>query len=98
MYLIDYKIVNNIKYIINELYDFCKKIDIDFEKVKELMLENKWINPMHTDVPGPNGQLSYGGMCLPKDSEALLNCMKYFGSINGIIDTSIKERNLMRNE
>lgn len=80
----------------NELYDFCKKINIDFEKVKDLMLENKWINPMHTDVPGHDGKLSYGGMCLPKDSEALLNCMKDFGSINGILDASIKERNLMR--
>ena len=82
----------------NELYDFCQKINIDFEKVKDLMLENNWINPMHTDVPGPDGNLSYGGMCLPKDSEALLNCMKDFGSINGILEASIKERNLMRKD
>ena len=82
----------------NELYDFCQKINIDYEKVKELMLKNNWINPMHTNVPGHDGKISYGGMCLPKDSEALLNCMKDFKSAHSILEASIKERNLMRNK
>ena len=40
------------------------------------MLKNGWINPMHTTVPGPDGQLSYGGFCFPKDTNALLQFMK----------------------
>ena len=36
------------------------------------MLSNGWINPMHTQVPGQDGQLSFGGKCFPKDIKALL--------------------------
>ncbi len=38
----------------------------------DLMLKNNWINPMHTKVPGNDGQLSYGGKCFPKDTKALV--------------------------
>ena len=45
---------------------YVQKNDCDYKRVVELMLKNKWINPMHTNVPGPDGQLSYGGYCFPK--------------------------------
>ena len=80
----------------NELYDFCIKNDINFNKVRKLMLKNDWINPMHTNVPGPDGKLSYSGMCLPKDSEALLSCMKDSNAIHDILKSSVNERNIMR--
>ena len=31
---------------------------------------------MHTDVPGSDGLLGYGGACFPKDTKALYNYMK----------------------
>ena len=30
---------------------------------------------MHTNVPGTDGKLSYGGACFPKDTNALNNFM-----------------------
>ena len=80
----------------NELYLSCKKFNIDYDNVKDMMLKNNWINPMHTNVPGPDGKLSYGGVCFPKDTNALLNFMKDNDLMCEIIEATIKERNILR--
>lgn len=54
--------------IFNEFYFLCQKMGVDYEAVKGLMLANDWINPMHTVVPGPDGQASYGGACVSPES------------------------------
>lgn len=79
-----------------EIYLLCDKLKIDYNTVKDLMLKNGWINKMHTDVPGPDGQLSYGGMCFPKDTNALLQCMIKNDSPHAILENTIIERNIMR--
>ena len=82
--------------IFNEFYFLCQKKGIDFECVKEMMLKNNWINPMHTQVPGPDGQPSYGGACFPKDTNALNHFMKTNGSPNRVLEACIDERDSMR--
>ena len=82
----------------NELYLLCKKTNCDFDVVKSLMLKNKWISPHHTRVPGPDGKLSYGGYCFPKDTNALLQFMKNKNSNYKILEATILERNEMRND
>jgi UDPglucose 6-dehydrogenase len=82
----------------NELYQLCNKNGCDYETVRKIMIQNKWVNDMHTQVPGPDGQLSYGGMCFPKDTNALNEYMKKYNSMNAIIDATINERNTMRND
>jgi len=82
--------------IFNEFYFLCQKRGIDFEIVKDLMIKNDWINPMHTLVPGPDGQPSYGGACFPKDTRALNHFMKSSGSPNKVVEACIEERDLMR--
>jgi UDPglucose 6-dehydrogenase len=81
-----------------ELYLLCEKMGCDYNKVKELMLKNKWINPMHTNVPGTDGQLSYGGYCFPKDTNALLNHMKREGTPHQVMEGTVIERNEMRDD
>lgn len=82
----------------NELYLLCNANGCDYNKVKELMLKNNWINPMHTQVPGVDGQLSYGGYCFPKDTNALLQFMKRSGTPSKVLEATITERNLMRSD
>ena len=55
----------------NEFYALCREHNISYDMVRQLMLQNGWIHPMHTNVPGADGQLGFGGRCLPKDLEAL---------------------------
>ena len=66
--------------------------------VKNMMLKNKWINHMHTTVPGPDGKLSYGGYCFPKDTNALLQFMKKMNSPHKVLEAIIDERNEMRTD
>ena len=82
----------------NELYLLCDKTKTNYNNVLDLMLKNNWINPMHTKVPGTDGQLSYGGYCFPKDTNALLEFMKSMDSPCQVLEASINERNIMRND
>lgn len=82
----------------NELYLLCKKQGSNYETVKNLMLKNGWINPMHTNVPGPDGKLSYGGHCFPKDTNALLNHMKRNETPHMVLEATVIERNEMRDD
>jgi UDPglucose 6-dehydrogenase len=81
-----------------ELYMLCKKLGVSYENVKNGMLENGWINRNHTDVPGSDGKVSYGGMCLPKDIKALSGYMEEIGSINVVIKGVIEEREMLRKD
>ena len=82
--------------LFNEYYLLCQKNKSDFHRIKQLMLKNNWINPMHTTVPGPDGQLGYGGACFPKDTKALNEYMKQKGSPNRVLNSVIQECDLIR--
>lgn len=82
----------------NELYLLCKKQNVDYNRVKELMLRNGWINNMHTQVPGTDKKLSYGGSCFPKDTNALLQHMIREGTAHAVLEGTVHERNRMRDD
>lgn len=63
-----------------------------------MMLENGWINKMHTNVPGPDGNISYGGACLPKDINAYNQLLVTNNLNNNVVDGVIKERNIIRDK
>tara|TARA_Y100000780_G_scaffold179369_1_gene164832 strand:- start:142593 stop:143411 length:819 start_codon:yes stop_codon:yes gene_type:complete len=82
----------------NEIYMMCHRNGANFDKVREMVLKNKWVNPMHTLVPGPDNKFSYGGMCLPKDTNALNQYLKKLECPNRVLDATIKERNIFRSD
>ena len=84
--------------LFNEYYLLCEKCNINYKNVVNLMLKNDWINPMHTDVPGPDNKLSYGGACFPKDTNALNNFMIRNNTMNEVLNSVIQERNKMRDD
>jgi len=81
-----------------EIYLLCNKLNINYNIVKELMLKNDWINPMHTNIPGPDGKISYGGLCFPKDTNAINQFMKNLDVPHAVLNAVIEERNEMRDE
>lgn len=81
-----------------EIYLLCKSNGCDYNKVKNMMLANNWINPMHTNIPGPDGNISYGGLCFPKDTNALFKYMEKQVSPNAVLKATIDERNSMRDD
>jgi UDPglucose 6-dehydrogenase len=81
-----------------ELFLLCEKMEVDYTVVKTLMLNNQWINPMHTTVPGPDKQVSFGGACLPKDVSALNQFMHSNVTPHKVLDAVITERHTMRKD
>ena len=57
----------------NEFKILCDKIDVDYGRIAEIAVLDKRLGSTHWRVPGPDGQLGFGGSCFPKDTEALLN-------------------------
>lgn len=82
--------------LFNEFYLLSKKNGSDFKKIQSLMLKNKWINPMHTLVPGTDEKLGFGGSCFPKDISALCNYMKGKDSEHEVIESAINENSKIR--
>lgn len=60
----------------NQMFQVCLDNDIDFKKVVNVSLLDKRIGKSHLSVPGPDGDLGFGGHCFPKDLAAMI----YFGS------------------
>ena len=60
------------------------------------MLNNGWINPNHTNVPGSDNNISFGGMCLPKDTNALNAFMNIHNTPHNVINAVITEQSIMR--
>ncbi|MCK5043453.1 UDP-glucose/GDP-mannose dehydrogenase family protein [Candidatus Pacearchaeota archaeon] len=55
----------------NEFYQICKVMGVDYETVKDTILLDDRIG-RNIDVPGPDGDLGFGGKCFPKDLNALI--------------------------
>ena len=62
------------------------------------MIKNGWINQMHTQVHEPDGKLSYGGMCFPKDTNALLQHMRKHDTPHRVLEATVIERNILRDD
>jgi len=60
----------------NGIYDYCQKNNADYDRVLQGVLLSGYINDTHTQVPGPDGKLGYGGKCFPKDVNALTEMTK----------------------
>jgi len=82
----------------NEVYAACENMGANYDTVRDLIVKNGWVNPMHTNVPGTDGELSYGGLCFPKDTNAIAEQMEREDIPNGVIKATIGERDKMRSD
>jgi len=53
----------------NGIYSVCHE-NAQYDVVRQLMIDQGWIYPLHTFAPNIDGTLSVGGHCLPKDCKA----------------------------
>ena len=78
----------------NEMYEICNYLKIDYDKVVEYSKYDERIGKSHLDVPGPDGDLGYGGHCFPKDVRALYSvAMELESDIDPIILRAINSKN-----
>jgi UDPglucose 6-dehydrogenase len=76
----------------NEIYQICQAIDVDYDKVIEYARYDERLGNSHWSVPGPDGDLGFGGHCFPKDIAAL----KHLAESNKI-DTNILTAAITKN-
>ncbi len=62
----------------NEIYNMCTIFNIDYENIKQALFLDKRLG-RHISVPGTDGKMGFGGHCLPKDLNALVNHSKEKG-------------------
>lgn len=77
----------------NEMRHLSDALETDWPLCVEAILAGGWVNPMHTQVPGPDGRFGFGGTCLPKDLAGLTAIMDDFDIQNGVCRAAY-DRNL----
>ena len=56
----------------NEYYNLCKMLGIDYGLVATVAHMDERLGNSHYKVPGPDGDMGFGGHCFPKDIRALM--------------------------
>lgn len=79
-----------------EIKLFCETRSISYDNVKDLIIKNGWVNPMHLEVPGHDGKISFGGSCLPKDVQCLNSLLEEYHINNEVIKAVVEENKKMR--
>lgn len=85
----------------NELSELCGKMGIDYVQFREVFARqgrNAWVEYQHTAVPGPDGRVGAGGMCLPKDSLGLLELGHRNGIDMPVLEAAVAANRLRRSE
>lgn len=71
----------------NEMYQICKKLEIDYKEVSKLVALDERIGASHLKVPGDDNCLGFSGACFPKDINALI----YLARENGYRPNFLEE-------
>jgi UDPglucose 6-dehydrogenase len=77
----------------NEMYEYCKLRDIEYENVRRLACNDDRILHSHTKVPGPDGRFGFGGTCFPKDTSSMRHEMEKVGMKPYVLDAIIERNN-----
>jgi UDP-glucose 6-dehydrogenase len=77
----------------NVIYGICQKYGVDYDIVRKSITIDDRINDKHTDVPGWDGKLGFGGHCLPKDISALARLTKDPDVLASVISYNTRVRN-----
>ena len=78
----------------NEMKQICDGLDIDYDKVVEYATYDERLGKSHWAVPGPDGELGFGGHCLPKDLSALI-FLAYHLKLEPTILNAVNKLNLL---
>ena len=69
----------------NEIYDLCRSLNIDYDKVVEYATLDPRLGHSHWSVPGPDGDFGFGGHCFPKDLAAIIRLSFELGTLNNVL-------------
>lgn len=82
--------------VVNEFYDICQTLGVDWKKVREAWTADPRFSPMHTAVFV--NERGFGGKCYPKDTKALCRKCEELGFTPPLLKTMIQENEEWRHE
>jgi UDPglucose 6-dehydrogenase len=62
----------------NEIYDLCEKMNVDYQKLKELFSLDSRVGEYGITVPGDHGR-GYSGVCIPKEVSGMIKLQEKLG-------------------
>ena len=77
----------------NQVYDYCKAQNIDYDSVADVVGDDSRITRSHTQITEERG---FGGHCFPKDTTAFVTSAKHQGVELSILDAAIQYNNDIR--
>lgn len=80
----------------NEMAALTEAAGGDWNIVNQLMALDPRIGKSHMQVPGPDGQFGFGGMCFPKDTRALLHYSESVSAKMEVLDSAVKKNMIIR--
>ena len=82
----------------NELRQIAFAAGANFETIRHGIIASGWVHPMHTQAPGPDGRLGFGGKCFPKDIAAFATYARKIGVHPTMLEAAIKKNLELRPE
>jgi len=80
----------------NEIKQICDKVGADYDKVVEYTTLDERLGKTHLGVPGPDGDLGFGGHCLPKDINALISVAHEFDVATEVLEAVVETNDRVR--
>jgi UDPglucose 6-dehydrogenase len=80
----------------NELAAIAEHNGYDWDNIRRMIAMDHRIGNTHTQVPGPDGQYGFGGMCFPKDTSALLHYASVIDIKLNVLKEAVKKNTLLR--
>lgn len=80
----------------NQIYDLCGKNGADYDLVRQIISHDNRIGASHMLVPGPDGELGFGGHCLPKDTKAFVRYSSKMESPLTILNNAVEYNQKLR--
>lgn len=80
----------------NEMSQIAEKEGFDWNKIRGMVAKDPRINISHTQVPGPDGYYGFGGMCFPKDTNAILYYAETLNVTLNVLKEAVKKNTLLR--
>jgi UDPglucose 6-dehydrogenase len=80
----------------NEMFKLAETHNYNWDNIRQLISSDLRMGGSHMQVPGIDGTFGFGGMCFPKDTQALLNYSANKNTHLSILESAIKKNLFLR--
>lgn len=80
----------------NEMAELADTKKYSWNRIRGMLDYDNRIGITHTQVPGPDKNYGFGGMCFPKDTNAILHYAEQIGCDLNVLNTAVKKNTILR--